>query len=157
MEKDARQAARPNRREFLAAGSALITTSALFGAAAEAALPEIRTSMAAILGDRTAEEGLIRLSLPEVAEDGNTVPLTVEVESPMTRDDHVKAVHIFAESNPLPTVAKILFTPRSGKALISTRMRLAKSQKVHVLAEMSDDSVFTATRSVKVTIGGCGG
>lgn len=146
-----------DRRGFVAAGSALIATSALFGSAARAALPEVEAAIAAILGDRTAEEGRISLDLPEIAENGNTVPLTVEVDSPMTEDDYVKTVHLFAEGNPLPEVAKIQFTPRSGEAVASTRIRLAKTQKIHAIAEMSDGSVFTATREVKVTIGGCGG
>ncbi|MGI9434840.1 MAG: thiosulfate oxidation carrier protein SoxY [Geminicoccaceae bacterium] len=145
------------RRGFVAAGAALITTTALFGASASAALPEVKAAIAAILGDRTAEEGRISLDLPEIAENGNTVPLTIEVESPMSADDYVKSVHIFAEGNPLPEVATVNFTPRSGEAIASTRIRLAKTQKIHAVAEMSDGSVFTATREVKVTIGGCGG
>ena len=145
------------RREFLAAGAAMVTATALFGSAARAGLPEVQAAIAEIVGDRTAEEGRISLDLPEIAENGNTVPLTVEVESPMTADDHVTAVHIFAEGNPVPNVAKMQFTPRSGEAVASTRIRLAQTQKIHAVAEMSDGSVFTATQEVKVTIGGCGG
>ncbi|MDH3658574.1 MAG: thiosulfate oxidation carrier protein SoxY [Alphaproteobacteria bacterium] len=146
-----------DRRGFLAAGAALIATTTLVGKAARAALPEVEAAIKEILGDRTAEEGRISLDLPEIAENGNTVPLTVEVESPMTEDDYVAAVHIFAEGNPQPTVASMSFTPRSGEAIASTRIRLAKTQTIHAIAEMSDGSVFTATREVKVTIGGCGG
>lgn len=146
-----------DRRGFVAAGVALITTTALFGKAAKAGLPEVEAAMAEILGDATAEEGRISLDLPEIAENGNTVPLTVEVESPMTEDDYVKAVHLFADGNPVPTVAKMNFTPRSGEAVASTRIRLAKTQKIHAVAEMSDGSFFTAAQEVKVTIGGCGG
>lgn len=146
-----------DRRGFVAAGMALITSTALFGTAARAGLPEVEAAIKEILGDRTSEEGRISLDLPEIAENGNTVPLTVEVESPMTDEDHVTAVHIFAEGNPLPNVAKMNFTPRSGEAVASTRIRLAKTQRIHALAEMSDGSVFSATREVKVTIGGCGG
>lgn len=146
-----------DRRGFVAAGTALIATTMLLGSAARAALPEAEAAIAAILGDRTAEEGRISIDLPEIAENGNTVPLTVEVESPMTEDDYVKAVHIFAEGNPQPEVATMTFTPRSGEAVASTRIRLAKTQKIHAIAEMSDGSVFSAVREVKVTIGGCGG
>ncbi|MGI9492408.1 MAG: thiosulfate oxidation carrier protein SoxY [Geminicoccaceae bacterium] len=146
-----------DRRGFVAAGVALITATALFGKAAKAGLPEVEAAMAEILGDATAEEGRISLNLPEIAENGNTVPLTVEVESPMTEDDYVKAVHLFADGNPVPTVAKMNFTPRSGEAVASTRIRLAKTQKIHAVAEMSDGSFFTAVQEVKVTIGGCGG
>ncbi len=146
-----------DRRGFVAAGGALIATTILMGPAARAALPEVETAIKELLGDRTAEEGRISLELPEIAENGNTVPLTVEVESPMTAEDHVKAVHIFADGNPLPQVAKMNFTPRSGEAIASTRIRLAQTQKIHAIAEMSDGSMFTAAREVKVTIGGCGG
>lgn len=146
-----------DRRGFVAAGVALISTTALFGMEAKAGLPEVEAAIKEILGDRTAEEGRISLDLPEIAENGNTVPISVSVESPMTEDDHVKAVHIFAEGNPLPNVAKMNFTPRSGEAVASTRIRLAQTQKIHAVAEMSDGSVFTAAREVKVTIGGCGG
>ena len=148
---------RLDRRGFVAGTTALITTTVLLGSAAKAALPETEAAINAILGDRTAEEGRISLDLPEIAENGNTVPLTVEVESPMTEDDYVKTVHIFAEGNPLPDVAKVSFTPRSGEAVASTRIRLAKTQKIHAIAEMSDGLVFSAVREVKVTIGGCGG
>ncbi|MGH1482434.1 MAG: thiosulfate oxidation carrier protein SoxY [Geminicoccales bacterium] len=146
-----------DRRGFVAASVALISTTALFGMQAKAGLPEVEAAIKEILGDRTAEEGRISLDLPEIAENGNTVPISVSVESPMTEDDHVKAVHIFAEGNPLPNVAKMNFTPRSGEAVASTRIRLAQTQKIHAVAEMSDGSVFTAAREVKVTIGGCGG
>jgi len=147
----------PDRRGFVAGGVALIASTALLGASARAALPEVDAAIKEILGDQTAEEGRIRIDLPEIAENGNTVPLTVEVDSPMTEEDHVIAVHIFADGNPLPNVAKMTFTPRSGEAVASTRIRLAQTQKVHAVAEMSDGSVFMAAREVKVTIGGCGG
>ncbi len=146
-----------DRRGFVAAGVTLITATALFGPAAKAGLPEVEAAIAEILGGNTAEEGRISLDLPEIAENGNTVPLTVEVESPMTEDDYVKAVHLFADGNPVPTVAKMNFTPRSGEAVASTRIRLAQTQKIHAVAEMSDGSFFTAAQEVKVTIGGCGG
>jgi len=145
-----------DRREFVAAGVALISTTALFGHAANAALLEVEAAIADVLGEALAEDGRVILELPEIAEDGYTVPLTVQVESPMTEDDHVKAVHIFADGNPLPNVAKMTFTPRSGEAVVSTRIRLAQSQTIHALAEMSDGAFFRATRAVTVTVGGCG-
>ena len=109
------------------------------------------------IGDRMAAEGRITLELPQIAENGNTVPLGIEVDSPMTEDDHVTAVHLFAEKNPLPNVATIRFSPASGRAKASTRMRLLKTQNVVAVAEMSDGSVYMAKTEVKVTIGGCGG
>lgn len=110
-----------------------------------------------LVGDGAIKEGRIKLDLPEIAENGNTVPISVSAESPMTDADHVKAVHLFAEKNPLPNVATINFTPMSGVAEASLRMRLAGTQNVVAVAEMSDGSLYTAKRQVKVTIGGCGG
>ncbi len=109
------------------------------------------------VGDNAMTEGRITLDLPEIAENGNTVPVSVAVESPMTEADHVKAVHLFAEKNPAADVASVYFTPSSGVAKASLRMRLAGTQNVVAVAEMSDGSVFTAKKLVKVTIGGCGG
>lgn len=155
MDKDTDKAAL-DRRSFVTAGVVLVTTTVLSGRAAIAELPEMQAAMDEVLGGRTADEGRISLELPEIAEDGNTVPLTVEVESPMTEDDHVKAIHIFSEANPSPNVVSMQLSPRSGEAIVSTRIRLAKTQKIHALAEMSDGSVFSAARDVKVTVGGCG-
>lgn len=109
------------------------------------------------IGDRQAETGRVTLDLPQIAENGNTVPVGVSVDSPMTDGDYVKAVHIFAEGNPLPTVATFHFTSASGVATASTRMRLAKTQNVVAVAEMSNGAVYRETVEVKVTIGGCGG
>ncbi len=149
-----------NRREILfslgAGATALVTLTMLPGLARAdkaAADAEIKK----ILGDKTATEGRITLDVPQIAENGNTVQLEVAVESPMTETDYVKAVHIFAEGNPLPNVASFRFTPASGKALAATRMRLAQTQNVIALAEMSDGSIYTTQATVKVTIGGCGG
>jgi len=114
-------------------------------------------SIKAHVGDAAMQEGRITLDLPQIAENGNTVPLTVEVDSPMTETDYVKAVHIYAEDNPLPAVASFFFSPKSGRARAATRIRLAKTQNVVAVAEMSDGSVYTASAEVKVTIGGCGG
>jgi sulfur-oxidizing protein SoxY len=101
--------------------------------------------------------GRISLDLPEIAENGNTVPYTVRVESPMTSSDYVKAVHLLAPANPHPQISSFFFTPQSGKAAVSGRMRLAQTQEVLVFAEMSDGKLYTARRPVKVTVGGCGG
>ena len=95
--------------------------------------------------------------MPQIAENGNSVPVTVSVDSPMTADNYVKAVHIVAEANPDPAVASFQFTPMSGKAEVSTRMRLARTQQIVAVAEMSDGSIYSAKTEVKVTIGGCGG
>jgi sulfur-oxidizing protein SoxY len=110
-----------------------------------------------VIGSRKTKSGRITLELPQIAENGNTVPISLAVDSPMTKSDYVKAVHIFAEANPNPEVASFHFTPRSGKAYVSTRMRMLKTQNIIAVAEMSNGDVFMAKNEVKVTIGGCGG
>jgi sulfur-oxidizing protein SoxY len=109
------------------------------------------------IGDAKPADGRILLTLPEIAENGNTVPFEFAVQSPMSDTDFVKAVHVFAPGNPQPEVASFLFSPASGKAAVTSRMRLAKTQDIVALAEMSDGKVFMTKRTVKVTIGGCGG
>ncbi len=118
---------------------------------------DVKMAIEERIGDKAAKEGRINLELPQIAGEGNTVPIAFEVDSPMTESDYVKAVHVFAEQNPLPNVASFYFTPRSGKAWVSTRMRLLKTQNVVAVAEMSDGSVYVASTEVKVTLGGCGG
>ena len=146
------------RRGFLMMGSmaTLATLGVMRFARADDA--KLKESIARAIGDREpAEGGMIKLELPEIAENGNTVPLKFEVESPMSPDAYVKSVHVFADGNPNPDVASFHFTPASGKAAASTRMRLAKTQNVVAAAEMSDGSTYMASKEVKVTIGGCGG
>ncbi|MGE0698478.1 MAG: thiosulfate oxidation carrier protein SoxY [Hyphomicrobiaceae bacterium] len=110
-----------------------------------------------ILGDAKPVPGKVVLEIPEIAENGNTVPYAISIESPMTEADHVKAVHVLSVANPLPNVASFTFTPLAGRAAVSSRMRLAKTQEVVVLAELSTGKFLLAKRTVKVTIGGCGG
>lgn len=124
---------------------------------AKAAAQDVQALLIGRYGDRPIADGRIELDLPEIAENGNTVPVSVTVDSPMTADDYVKSVSIFAEGNPLPEVAMFHFTPRSGIAQAATRMRLAGTQNVVVVAEMGDGTLYRAVKEVKVTIGGCGG
>jgi sulfur-oxidizing protein SoxY len=114
----------------------------------------------AILG--SAKPTLVKgmLDMPELAENGNTVPFTVIVDSPMTEEDNVKAVHIIATANPQPGVATFHFTLLSGKASVAGRMRLAATQDIICIAELGGTragNFLMAKRTVKVTIGGCGG
>ena len=97
------------------------------------------------------------LKAPEIAENGNAVPLTVTVDSPMTDKAYVKAIYIAADGNPNPGVAVYEFTPLSGKAEVQLRVRMPQTQKLVAVAEMNDGTLCTASREVKVTIGGCGG
>ena len=108
-------------------------------------------------GGKEPAAGKISLNAPEIAENGNTVPISVSVESAMSGDDLVESVMLVADGNPNPAVATFHFTELSGKAEATTRMRLAKTQNVIAVAKMKDGSVFSDTKLVKVTIGGCGG
>ena len=107
------------------------------------------------IGTREPQLYGVTLRLPKIAETGNSVPLTVTVESPMTPDDHVLRLHVFIEGNPEPVAATYHFGARAGKAEMSTRIRLARSQTVLALAEMSDGSVRSGTASILVTLGAC--
>jgi sulfur-oxidizing protein SoxY len=127
-----------------------LPASAQLAAPTQAAIDRLR-------GSRTPQEGRITLRAPPIAENGNTVPLTVSVESPMTAADHVKAIYVFADKNPTPDVATFHLTPAMGRASADTRIRLGQTQDVVALAEMSDGTLFMARAEVKVTIGGCGG
>lgn len=110
-----------------------------------------------ILNGSKPVPGKILLDIPEIAENGNTVPFSISMDSPMTPESYVKAMHLLATANPQPGVALFKFTPRSGRAYVSSRMRLARTQDVVVIAELSDGRFVMAKRNVKVTIGGCGG
>lgn len=101
-------------------------------------------------------EGKITVEVPEIAENGNVVPFTITVDSPMTDASHVRAVHLLSTENPQPLIATFRFTPLSGKAIVASRMRLAKTQDVVVLAELGEGKFWLSRSTVKVTIGGCG-
>ena len=139
------------------AGAAAFVAASLLPNLAQADAGKAAKAIKEITGGKALQQGRITLELPQIAENGNTVPIAFEVESPMTDADHVKAVHIFADGNPIPYVASIRFSPASGRARAATRMRMAKTQNVIAVAEMSDGSVYMAKSEVKVTIGGCGG
>jgi sulfur-oxidizing protein SoxY len=145
------------RRSTLTAGAlaafATVLGSRLAFADEKAVMAEIRK----LYGDKPMGEGKIKLDVPEIAENGLVVPVNVEVESPMTEADYVKAVHIYADGNPQPGIVSYSFTPACGKASAATRMRLAQTQNIVCVAEMSNGSLHMAKANVKVTIGGCGG
>jgi len=147
-----------DRRQFATGAAALALLALSAGRlSAQATEPAWQQALKNLVGDAKPIEGKVTLELPEIAENGNTVPLTVSVESPMTPTDFVKAIHIFATENPQPGVATFRFSPLSGKASAATRMRLARTQEVIGLAELSDGKFLLGRRTVKVTIGGCGG
>ncbi len=142
---------------FAGLGTVASLASGLLPGLARADAKAAEAAMRKLIGDRTPKAGRITLELPQIAENGNTVPIALEVESPMTEADHVKAVHVFSDQNPNPYVATFHFSPASGKARISTRMRMIKTQNVIAVAEMSGGELYMAKAEVKVTIGGCGG
>ena len=117
----------------------------------------VEAEITKVIGTKTFKEGRIKLTLPAIAENASVVPLRVRVDSPMMPDDHVQAVHLFADGNPLPGIARYRFGPQNGRAEFSLRIRLAKTQKIIALAEMSNGEVYLARRQIKVTLGGCGG
>ena len=134
-----------------AAGAGLLPKLALADKAA------VEEAIKKAVGAAAVKTGRITLELPQIAENGNTVPIGIEIDSPMTGSDYVKSVHIFADGNPNPDVASLHFTPANGVAKASTHIRLQKTQNVVAVAQMSDGSVYREAVEVKVTIGGCGG
>jgi sulfur-oxidizing protein SoxY len=109
----------------------------------------------AIVAGRVARAGGIEIEMPALSENGNAVDLTVRVDSPMTADDHVRAIHMLSPRDPSALVASFRLTPRSGRAQVSTRIRLATTQRIVVLAETSAGALLSAEREVIVVLGAC--
>jgi sulfur-oxidizing protein SoxY len=141
----------------LSAGAAAFALTGLRVGSAHAISDKTQKAIAEFAGGKTPQSGKITLTAPEIAENGNTVPVSVSVDSGMTEGAYVRSVMLLADGNPNPSVATFHFTPMSGAAAATTRMRLAKTQNVIALAKMSDGSVYMDEKQVKVTIGGCGG
>ncbi len=149
--------ARSSRRDVLSKGGLALLVAVLAPRMAIADEKSVADEIKKLFGDKKPEAGRVKLDVPQIAENGLVVPVGVDVESPMSADNYVKAVHIFADGNPSPGVVSYKFTPACGKASAATRMRLAQTQNVVCIAEMSDGKLFSAKAEVKVTIGGCGG
>jgi len=115
----------------------------------------MRAAIRNVVGAAPVRNGRVELDVPPLVENGNTVSLVVVVDSPMTARDYVKTIHVFNEKNPQPNVISVHLGPRAGKAKISTRFRLADSQTVTAIAEMSDGSFWSATAEVIVTLAAC--
>ena len=147
-----------NRRQTLAIAAGAVATAAMTGASRPAfAANDSAELINKFTGGKSAVAGRVKLDLPEIAENGNTVPMTVSVESPMTEQSYVADVLIVTDGNPRGGVVTFHFSPASGAAEANTRIRLATTQNVIAVAKMNDGSFFTASKQVKVTIGGCGG
>jgi sulfur-oxidizing protein SoxY len=108
-----------------------------------------------VVGEAKVTDGKVKIDAPPIVENGNSVPLTVAVDSPMTPEDHVKRIHVFNEKNPQPYVADFHLGPRSGRASVSTRIRLADTQKIVAIVQMNDGSFWSASAELIVTIAAC--
>jgi sulfur-oxidizing protein SoxY len=147
------------RREFLA------STAGLAGGIALACVVTTRSSRATpaamadairkVVGEAPIRKGKVKIDVPPLVENGNTVPVTITVESPMTASDHVKSIHLFNEKNPQPNVIGAQLGPRAGKAALSTRIKLADAQTIVAVAQLSDGSFWSDEADVIVTIAAC--
>jgi sulfur-oxidizing protein SoxY len=144
----------PSRREFLlAAGIGL--GSVVLARPAGATPAAMQDAIRKVVGSAPVTPGKVTLDLPPLVENGNTVPLAITVESPMTEAEHVRAIHVFTEKNPQPDVVTFRFGPRAGRASVATRVRLADTQTVVALAELSDGTFRSARADVVVTLAAC--
>src|SRR5246127_3555139 len=148
----------PTRRKFLglaggaavAGGIPIMTPRPL-----EATPATMMSAIRNIVGEGPIRTGKVKLDIPPLVENGNTVPVAVKVASPMTDNEHVKSIHVFNEKNPQPNIGNFYIGPFAGRAQVSTRIRLADSQKVVAIAQLSDGSFWSASADVVVTLAAC--
>lgn len=147
-----------NRRQFV------VLSLGAVAAGAQAQLPPniqaqrraaLEEAIRKVVGTAAVRQGRVKLDLPPLIENGNSVPLTVTVDSPMTEADHVRAIHVFTEKNPQPNVISAWLGPRAGRARFSTRARIADTGVVTALAQMSDGSFWSDRVEVVVTLSAC--
>jgi sulfur-oxidizing protein SoxY len=149
------------RREFLIlAGTASLAATTSANAQLDPNMAAKRKAafedaLRRIVGDAQVRHGRVKLQLPPLIDNGNSVPLSVAVESPMTEADHVRAIHVLTEKNPLPDVVGVHLGPRAGRATLATRVRLADTQTVTAIAQMSDGSFWSGSAEVVVTLSAC--
>src|SRR5258705_2869332 len=115
----------------------------------------LATAIRNVVGEAEVRTGKVKLDVPPLVENGNTVPMTVSVSSPMTSDDYVRSIHVFNEKNPQPNIGNFYLGPRAGRPQVSTRIRLADSQKIVAIARLSDGSFWSASVDVVVTLAAC--
>ncbi len=143
-----------DRRTALAAlGGAVAIT--LLPARLSATPEEMQAAIRESFGDIPVQEGRVTLKLPVLSENGNSVPMSIDVDSSMTETDHVTSIQVFAEKNPLPNIVKYYLGPRAGKAKITSRIRLADTQTITAIAQMSDGSLWSGTARTIVTLAAC--
>jgi sulfur-oxidizing protein SoxY len=146
------------RRQFLsrACGAAVLgTVPMVIVRPAEATPAMLAAAIRAVTGTAVVRAGKVKLEVPPLVENGNTVPMTVSVTSAMTSDDYVKSIHVFNEKNPQPNIGNFYLGLRAGRAQISTRIRLADTQKIVAIARLSDDTFWSASIDVVVTLAAC--
>jgi sulfur-oxidizing protein SoxY len=142
------------RRDFLAlAGGATMLAVTL--RPAEATPATMTSAIRSVVGAEPVKTGKVKLEVPPLVENGNTVPMTVSVAHPMAPEDHVRSIHVFNEKNPQPNIGNFYFGPQAGRAQVSTRIRLADSQKIIAIAKLSDGTFWSASVDVVVTLAAC--
>ena len=149
-----------SRRQFLVFSAAALAAPTAANAQIDPNLAANRKAafqgaLRKLVGDAKVQRGRVKLELPPLIDNGNSVPLSVSVDSPMTAADYVKSIHVLTEKNPLPDVVSVHLGPRAGHAEISTRVRLADTQTVTAIAEMSDGSFWSDSAEVVVTLSAC--
>ena len=143
-----------SRRRAL--GALLAGAGLLIVRPATATPDELAAALREIFGGRSITRGKVKLTMPRLAENGSVVPVTVSVDSPMTLQQYVKSVHLFAEKNHIPRILDAQFGPHNGKALLSSRVRVATSQQITAVAVLSDDSLWSDAVDVEVVTSECG-
>jgi sulfur-oxidizing protein SoxY len=149
-----------DRRRIIAAGVALSVTPALITArpapaAANGPSRLFADAHKALVGERPLNAGRVTIEMPRLAENGNSVPIKVMVESPMSAADHVRTIHLLSEQNPIATIGRFHLTPRSGRAEVETFVRLMTTQNVHAIAELSNGQLFGALAECVVLLAAC--
>ena len=146
------------RRQFLRlAGSAAVLGAipAVTVRPAEATPAMLASAIQSVTGGAAVRTGKVKLDIPPLVENGNTVPMTVSVNHPMALEDHVRSIHVFNEKNPQANIANFHLGPHNGRAQVSTRIRLADSQKIVAIASLSDGTFWSASIDVVVTLAAC--
>ena len=146
------------RRQFLglAGGAAVLGTIPIVTVRpAEATPAMLASAIRNVTGGAAVKIGKVKLDVPPLVENGNTVPMTISVASPMAPEDFVKSIHVFNEKNPQPNIGNFYLGPRAGRAQVSARIRLADSQKIVAIARLSDDTFWSTSVDVVVTLAAC--
>jgi sulfur-oxidizing protein SoxY len=153
-----RQQDESTRRQFigLAGGAAVMGAVPIVTLRRVEATPAtLAAAIRSVVGTAEVQTGKVKLEVPPLVENGNTVPMTVSVASPMTSDDYVRSIHVFNEKNPQPNIGNFYLGPRAGRAQVSARIRLADSQKIVAIAHLSDGTFWSASADVVVTLAAC--